>query len=223
MHTRNGQRKSLFERNQTATEKCYNFHRREQRPGESVYSYAVSLREAGAKWGFHGDEYSNRLVDQFILGLNDKSTQTKLLQEPPNNLDEALLVARRFEAANATMKALAKEATEKLSQTTISSVKSLPNVKTCFSCNGFGHEAFQCPTRSNFRQNNSAQQQSKLCYLCHKPGHFARSCSQANEHPGNKAQGYGRSPRDVRQSVFVVGRRAILPSFVMPNYQKTLK
>ncbi|CAB4041792.1 Hypothetical predicted protein [Paramuricea clavata] len=117
-----GKLKSLFERNQTATEKRYNFHRREQEPGESVDSYAVSLREAGARCGFHGDEYSSRLVDQFILGLSDKATQNKLLQEPPNSLDDALLIARRFEAANATMKTLAREATEKLSRTTIGSV-----------------------------------------------------------------------------------------------------
>ncbi len=96
--------KVLFERNQTATEKRYNFHRREQEPGESVDSYAVSLREARAKCGFLGDEYSSRLVDQFILGLRDKATQNKLLQEPPNSLDDALLIARRFEAASATMK-----------------------------------------------------------------------------------------------------------------------
>ena len=98
---------SLFERNQTDTEKRYNFHRREQEPGESVDSYAVSLREAGAKCGFSGDEYSSRLVDQFILGLKDKATQNKLLQEPPTDSDSALLIARRFEAANATMKTLA--------------------------------------------------------------------------------------------------------------------
>ncbi|CAB4044153.1 Hypothetical predicted protein, partial [Paramuricea clavata] len=101
--------------------KRYNFHRREQEPGESVDSYAVSLREAGARCGFHGDEYSSRLVNQFILGLRDKATQNKLLQEPPNSLDDALLIARRFEAANATMKTLAREATEKSSRTTIGS------------------------------------------------------------------------------------------------------
>ena len=87
--------KTLFERNQTATEKRYNFHRREQEPGESVDSYAVSLREAGAKCGFQGDEYSSRLVDQFILGLRDKGMQNKLLQETPNILDDALLTVTR--------------------------------------------------------------------------------------------------------------------------------
>ncbi len=40
--------KLLFERNQTATEKRYNFHQRVQYPGESVSSYGVALRETGA-------------------------------------------------------------------------------------------------------------------------------------------------------------------------------
>ena len=98
--------KMLFERNQTATQKRYNFHQHVQHPGESVSSYGVALREAGAKCDFRGDEYANRLVDQFILGLRDRTTQSKLLQEPPNNLEDALLIARRFEAANATMQTL---------------------------------------------------------------------------------------------------------------------
>ena len=135
--------KTLLEKNQTATERGYNFHRREQEPGESVDSYAVSLREAGAKFGFHGDEYSSKLVDQFILELRDKATQNKLLQEPPNSLDDALLIARRFEAANATKKTLAREAVEKLNKVAIGSVNSLNAAKTCYSCNG----SRQCPTR----------------------------------------------------------------------------
>ena len=180
-----GKFKVLFERNQTATEKRYNFHRREQQPDESVDSYAVSLREAGAKCGFRGDEYSSRLVDQFILGLRDKSTQNKLLQEPPKSLDDALLIARRFEAANATMKTLAREATEKFSKTTIGSVSSLNAAKTCYSCNGFGHVSRQCPTVNNFRQNNSVRPQAKLCYLCQKPGHLAKSCPSADQPPVN--------------------------------------
>ena len=80
------QLKALFERNQTLTEKRHNFHRRAQEPGESVDSFAVALREFGAKCGFQGEEYTNRLVDQFILGMKDRPTQNKLLQEPPDSL-----------------------------------------------------------------------------------------------------------------------------------------
>ncbi len=98
--------KCLFERNLTQTEKRYNFHKRVQEPGESVNSYAVDLREIGAKCGFKGDEYVSRLLDQFILGLKDHSTQSKLLQGPPKSIEEALLIARRVEAANATMQTL---------------------------------------------------------------------------------------------------------------------
>ena len=152
-----GKLKVLFERNQTATEKRYNFYRREQQPDESVDSYAVTLREAGANCGFRGDEYCSRLLDQFILGLRDKSTQSKLLQEPPSSLDDALLIAGKFEAANATMKTLAREATERFSKTTIGSVNSLNTAKTCYSCYGFGRVSKQCPTMNIFRQNNSVR------------------------------------------------------------------
>ena len=175
--------KSLFERNQTATEKRYNFHRREQQPGESVNSYALSLREAGAKCGFTGEEYSSRLIDQFILGLKDRATQSKLLQEPPKTLDEALLLARRFEAANATMHTLA--GVQKHSATTgIGAVNSttgaansspaVPAAKTCNGCNGFGHVAEQCPTVNSVKRKNILSE--RVCFRCHKPGHIARNC-----------------------------------------------
>ena len=86
--------KVLVERNQTDTEKRYNFNRRVQEPGETVDSFAVALHEFGSKCGFTGAEYSHRIVDQFILELRDRSTQSKLLQEPPENVDAALLSAR---------------------------------------------------------------------------------------------------------------------------------
>ncbi|CAB3986622.1 Transposon Ty3-G Gag-Pol poly [Paramuricea clavata] len=218
-----GKLKSLFERNQTATEKRYNFHRREQEPGESVDSFAVSLREAGARCGFHGDEYSSRLVDQFILGLRDKATQNKLLQEPPNSLNDALLIARRFEAANATMKTLAREATEKLSRTTIGSVSSLNAVKTCYSCNGFGHVSRQCPTMNNFRQNNTARPQTKLCYSCQKPGHLAKYCPLANQQPVNtKLQGYDKNWQMDRHVTicYRCGNSGHIAKFLMPTSKK---
>ena len=122
------------------------------------------------------------------MGLRDKATQKKLLQEPPNSLDDTLLIARRFEAANATMKTLAREAVERLNKVNkvaIRSVNSLNATKTWYSCNGFGHASRQWPTMHNFRQNNSQRPQAKLCYLCQKPGHLAKSCPLADQQPAN--------------------------------------
>ena len=71
-----------------------------QEPGEAVTSFAVDLCEFGSKCGFTGAEYNNRIADQFILGLRDCPTQNKLLQGPPENIDAALFITRRFEPAN---------------------------------------------------------------------------------------------------------------------------
>ena len=191
--------RSLFERNQTLTEKRYNFSKRVQEPGESVDSYAVSLREFGAKCGFQGEEYSNRLIDQFILGLKDRQTQNKLLQEPPSSLDDAVLLARRFEAANATMQTLSKK---------VSSSESKPNVlqvgasnvvaKVCFKCNGWGHLAKQCPTPSNLSEVRPRSQQpnAKVCFKCNKSGHVARNCRTVPVfQPSNQQQQLGQNTR----------------------------
>ena len=174
--------KVLFERNQTDTEKRYNFNRRVQEPGETVDSFAVALREFGSKCGFTGAEYSHRIVDQFILGLRDRSTQSKLLQEPPENIDAALLIARRFEAANATMMKLNAESFEAKQQPAVRSVGSTRPAKVCFSCSGYGHVARECPT---IRKNVAAPRERSnryrvVCFKCNKQGHLARDCFQSN-------------------------------------------
>ena len=75
------------------------FRKRMQFPGETVDAYSVSLRGLAGKYDFQGGEYDHRLLDQFILAIQDKGTQNRLLQEPPSTVDEAIAVARRYEAA----------------------------------------------------------------------------------------------------------------------------
>ena len=126
----------LFERNETLTEKRYNCHKRMQAVGETVDSFAIGLHEYGAKCGFQGNEYNNRMVDQFILGLADTLTQTRLLQEPPDTLDGALVLARKFEAARSTMQTLRQD-----SNMGRSMAGSVNAEKVCFNCNQSGYIA----------------------------------------------------------------------------------
>ena len=158
-----------FEKNTTVTEKRYNFAKRVQDPGESVDNFAISLREHAAKCNFQGEEFGNRLLDQFILGLKDLSIQSKLLQEPKDTLDEALAVARRFEAARSTVGVLRGR----------NQVGFVGNVESrqCFVCGKLGHVAKNCESnnKSSFVPRRNAAQKF-ICFNCKRPGHLAKDC-----------------------------------------------
>ena len=193
--------KTLFERNQTGTEKRYSFHKRVQQPDESVDSFALTLRELGSKCGFNGEEYNHHLVDQFILGLRDRSTQNKLLQEPPVDLDAALFVARRFGAANSTMKKLKVEHFE--ASQSVRSVGSRTASKVCFSCNGYGHVSRECPTRRKaVSGRSSAKNFNVVCYNCKQSGHLARNCLTHNpSHDKQVLNGKFAEPQFERKTI----------------------
>ena len=185
----------LFERNETLTEKRYNFHKRTQAVGETVDSFAIGLREYGAKCGFQGNEYNNRMVDQFILGLADKLTQTRLLQEPPDTLDGALVIARRFEAARSTMQTLRQD-----SNMGRSMAGSVNAEKVCFNCNQSGHIAKYC-RKGQFNYHSAMGNERstrKICFNCQQPGHISSVCPSKHNYSGNNRFMQGNSrQRDI--------------------------
>ncbi len=89
----------LFEKSQSPVERRFNFAMRVKIPDESIDTFSSSLREIAAKCQFSTYELQSRLIDQFINGVRDRNLQCKLLQEPPKTFDEAILIARRYEAA----------------------------------------------------------------------------------------------------------------------------
>ena len=158
-----------FEKNQTATERRYTFSKRIQLPGETVDAYSVSLRALAAKCDFRGSDYNNRVLDQFILGLQDKGTQNRLLQEPPSTVDEAIAVARRYEAARSTLDTLKHE---NLSRSSV--VNPVRSGKTCFVCHNPGHVARDC---THERYNvEKVSPNNKLCFYCKQTGHIQHHC-----------------------------------------------
>ncbi len=158
-----------FEKNTTVTEKRYNFAKRVQDPGESVDHFAVSLKEHAAKCNFQGEEFENRLLDQFIVGLRDLSIQSKLLQEPKDTLDEAIGVARRFEAARTTVGVLK-------GRNQVGFVANVAN-KKCYACGKMGHLAKSCATSNKgYFASKRNTGQNVVCFFCKRPGHVAKDC-----------------------------------------------
>ncbi len=143
----------MFERTETLTEKRYNFEKRTQAVGKLLIFSRNWIKEI----------WSNRLVNQFILGLLDKQTQTRLLQEPTGTLHEALVVARRFEAAQSAMQTLQQD-----TNTGRSVAGAVHAGKICFNCNQLGHTAKNC-RKPQFNAHNPivrALQQGNICYNC---------------------------------------------------------
>ena len=197
----------LFERNKADTAKRYDFNRRIQGKGETVDSFAVALREFGSKCGFTGDEYNHRLVDQFILGLRDRSTKNRLLQEPPENLDVALFIARRCEAANSTMETLGKHE-ETLVHDGVVQIRANRAVaaKVCLRCSGWGHQAYQCPTprMSHGMARNALSHNDKVCFKCNSKGHIAKYCRADYGSQRSNFHAQSRPRRSVREPPFVL-------------------
>eukprot|EP00794_Sanderia_malayensis_P002500 gene2500-2883_t len=152
---------------------------------------AFSLREFGAKSGFQGEEYTNRLVDQFILGMKDRPTQNKLLQEPPESLEDAALIARRFEAANSTIQTLRAEA---------------------------GSAARQNYNQNQNPGVSSGINQSRpppTCYRCGRKDHISRFCHAEKEtstETGKQGQSPSQENRDGPKTKSKVRLSTVSPS-----------
>ena len=201
-----------FEKNQTATERRYTFSKRIQLPGETADAYSVSLRELAAECDFHGSEYNNRLLDQFILGLQDKGTQNRLLQEPPSTVDEAIVVARRYEAAKSTLDTLKHES---LSRSSV--INPVRSGKTCFICQNPGHIARDC-TQQRYTKEK-APLRKIFCFNCKQAGHIQHHCPRKYSRDGNRYTSRPDGQKDER-ICFRCNKRGHVAKYCRANWEE---
>ncbi|XP_077863977.1 uncharacterized protein LOC144349037, partial [Saccoglossus kowalevskii] len=68
----------------------YKFNSRVRKPGESVQSYMAELRRLSEHCNF-GTTLETMLRDRLVCGINDQTTQRKLLMETTLSLENALI------------------------------------------------------------------------------------------------------------------------------------
>ena len=102
------------------------------------------------------------------MGLKDLSIQSTLLQEPQDTLDEALGVARHFEAAQSTVDILK-------GRNQVGLVAHFDN-KKCYACCKMRHIARNCATGNKNCVPWRNAEQMLICFNCKRPGHVARDC-----------------------------------------------
>ena len=97
--------KDHFEPKRLIISEQFTFHRRNQRPGETIAEYDVALRKLAVTCKFEAF-LEEVLRDRFICGLCNKAIQRRLLYEPKLTLTKAMEPAQRMEAADHSFRRL---------------------------------------------------------------------------------------------------------------------
>ena len=174
----------------------YKFYNRKQKSGESVSQYVRELRKLAETCAF-GIALSEALRDMFVIGLNDKSAQRKLLSQADLTLKKAFDTALGQEMANLRVEEIHGHGH---GQAEVKKVSMNMN-----NMNNKGKECFRCG-----KQNHSQERcfyKDAVCHQCHQKGHLSRKCPNWKEGQrptegktmGKKASGYVYGKRKINK------------------------
>ena len=167
----------------------YRFHNCVQREGESVSTFAASLKCLASMCNF-GTHLNEALHDRFVCGLRCKEIQKKLLTEE-HTFEQALRNALSIEATEKDIAEFSQDASTTvnrlgpgnhrhphplkhrkppgIAQGKPNSPNHNKSTSECLSCRKSGHPRAKCKYR-NF-----------TCHSCGKSGHIADACKSKSE------------------------------------------
>ena len=161
----------------------FRFHTRSRKPGESVANFIASLRALSEHCNF-GTVLEDMLRDRLVCGVNDDTTQKRLLAEPNLTYKRAVEIARGLETADKNIKLL-RNGGKKDHGGVTSGDANLHRVTaslTCYCCGKVGHTAPKCKVTKDI-----------VCRKCGKTGHMQRACLSQKGTGPKKESGLTRS------------------------------
>ena len=145
------------------------FHKRDQRPGETVNEFVIELRRLARTCNF-GAFLDEALRDRLVCGLAHGGTQRKLLAEKDLTLKKAVEMATAAEMA----------VLESPQQTAVSESQEVLRVNhaasLCYCCGKRGHSVAAC----RFCQST--------CYKCGERGHMQVMCKRGKQPNSGKSE-----------------------------------
>uniref|UniRef100_A0A5S6Q817 Reverse transcriptase domain-containing protein n=1 Tax=Trichuris muris TaxID=70415 RepID=A0A5S6Q817_TRIMR len=177
------------------------FHKRIQRPDETISTYITELRQLAEECNF-GATLTERLRDQLVCGLRDDAIQRRLLAETSLKFDEAVKMALAGEAAaNQVRHVQAQNSTA----AAFSSAHHVQHGKksTSSSFSRYGQGCAQkklCAGCGGQHKRENCKFKDSECHSCHKKGHLAKVC---------RSQGLGRQKPQQRPDCKVLSAHQI--------------
>ena len=163
----------------------YQFHQRQQQPGESVAMYLAELRKMAVPCEF-GATLGEALRDRLVCGLGNEGHQKRLLSEPDLTLDKALVLAQSLETADVNAKTLRGHDTalRRLSQGSSRQHSAPSRGKARPSSQQRGRECYRCGSGEHLAAN--CRFAEFVCRNCNRRGHLARVCHSAKSQSGSR-------------------------------------
>ena len=166
----------------------YNFYTRKQKEGESVSQYLTELHKLAETCEF-GAFLDQALRDIFVIGLNDRQAQQRLLSDKEKKtMADAFEVALSYERAHQHVDTLQGD----------SKVKKVEYKKGEYKRRSF-KECFRCG-RNNHRADDCYFQKTK-CYICEQVGHIQSKC------PKNTGKREGSTRQSARHHKHKYGKK----------------
>lgn len=169
------------------------FHRRQQRPEESVDQFATALHVLADRCDF-ADMKERLIRDTFVVGLRDAKLSEALQMDPQLTLATALAKARLKETVRQQQQSLRPEGLHSGSSPELqdqgANVDAVDHQRRpqrnrgrCLYCDGDGHPRSAWPAKTS------------KCHNCGNKGHFAKACLkkvESAQRKGNARHSWGQ-------------------------------
>ena len=153
----------------------FKFYTRNQKEGESIASYIVTLKNIYSTCEF-GAFLPEALRDRLVCGMKDVPIQTKLLSERDLTFEKTKDLAMSMDMARSDLKLMSgAESDQRIHNVHYKHLK-------CYRC-GDNHMIKDCKMKSI------------KCFKCKTFGHYASNCSEANSSKSNQKMSSNKQNR----------------------------
>lgn len=173
--------KAYFDPKRNTIGERFAFHRRQQKPDESIGDYIIEIKSLSQTCEF-GEFLDEALRDKLIFGVHDTAIQRKLANAKDLTFDLACTTAKLMEMTEQNLSDM------KNSDSAVAAIRGRKSQYGSKS-NKNGASVFSRLSNKDKEDNKNKKSRSMKCFLCNKMGHMVRNCFKNPNRVQNSRRG----------------------------------